>query len=481
MLDQAVLLKQIIDMIPDNVEPIGRCYEREHPKNINLSIKNNKIFKKLKEIMVDNDDNSSYDSDNGSSDSDNNKDSDSDICDIIDGLTDLACDDSYHAGHINIDNIKLKVNIGSSYKLEHNFKLKQKHLKQLYDVASEATFGNLKNMTTEINHDIRMGRDLTSEQFEIDTSLCNQLEKIWSIQYRTMNKIKVVPYKINLYTDGGHFKTHKDTSDLNMIGTILVSLHDRSVDNKGGIFVVQSVVETTQYDSEQNECINIFEKYEWIPEKSGDYIMFYSDCPHELSPIEGDWYRGVVSFKVYCENNDEPRNYDYDDTYEAKQLLSHMKTPFGMITKYDYSLQNTNNFKGHDEFTYNLLKVMDFKFHVIPVCVHHTGESNMEGKYDNDSRLKINVYPLTSEVLDDMKLRLDKKYKWKSESFFKYKSEERFKFTIQEIDTNDINFYYLNKGYCWTNKNESFIGYVGNESQPENINSIYLHWAFIVY
>ena len=268
---------------------------------------------------------------------------------------------------------------------------------------------------------------------------------------KTNDKVLVKPYKINLYTNGGHFKRHQDSPDKGMLGTILISLHDKTYDNNGGVLKVE-------------RHGNKF-PFGWSPCEPGNYIMFYTDCPHEVTPVEGDWYRATLSFKVYVENNiDEFKLDKYLENTYLKQIvenLNSIKKPFGLIMGHDYSL-NTNSLKGQDALIYKALQEMNVKIILLPVCVHYSGHSDEDS--DRINSININVFPMTNECIQYLS------------------SETEIEPNIlKDISDSNIGFYKLNEGYCWADNNQDFISHVGNECQPANIDSIYLHRAFIIY
>ena len=61
-------------------------------------------------------------------------------------------------------------------------------------------------------------------------NLLAYVEQTWA-EHFFPTKVRVEPYKINVYGPGGHFKPHQDTPAKDLVGTVLLGLGDTSDGN----------------------------------------------------------------------------------------------------------------------------------------------------------------------------------------------------------------------------------------------------------
>ncbi|KAL9961844.1 hypothetical protein ACROYT_G030871 [Oculina patagonica] len=110
-------------------------------------------------------------------------------------------------------------------------------LDELLKYCNPAPFGDIKEMKTVLDPEVRLAYEIESARFKIhrypgEISIETHIEdKLTPGRY-----IELVPYKVNVYGEGGFFKQHVDNpSDHNMIGTLVVCLPSP---HKGGELLV---------------------------------------------------------------------------------------------------------------------------------------------------------------------------------------------------------------------------------------------------
>jgi len=151
-------------------------------------------------------------------------------------------------------------------------------IEKLWKHAPASGFGDVKNLTTKIDLSVRNARELTADQFDVDPSVCDELARAWST-CMFPRRVKVVPYKINVYGPGGKFNNHLDTPQLGLVGTALVGLHD-STDIGAGLSLNHGA-------------------FNWRANR-GDLLLMYPDVPHEVLEVTSG-YRATIAFKIMAD------------------------------------------------------------------------------------------------------------------------------------------------------------------------------------
>ncbi len=349
----------------------------------------------------------------------------------------------YHTFLPNSFNIRISSEV---YEYKGKSTLKQPAIKKLYETSKEAGFGDLKNLKTVVNKDVRNAHDISD--FEIGGEIGEEIAKEWSLILYP-KKVRVVPYKINIYTCGGHFDEHIDTAEKDLIGTAIVSLWDT--------------------DAHYIPILKIKDKlgkqiYKWEPSYLS-CILFYSDCPHKVKAKHGyedaGTYRATLTFKIFSDETLDTisieKNKERDiiqKTISALKVFND-KIPYGFLLGYGYSL-DTKTLKGSDAIIIKALEKMGKKLTIIPV-VKNFYLYSYHNDYGEDKK-ECKVFPFTEEVIN---------YLINNES-------------KPNIPWTNITFYNLGKSYEWSSDNQDYVEYTGNEAQPEEINSIYLDRAVII-
>ncbi len=307
---------------------------------------------------------------------------------------------------------------------------------KLFNAARDAPFGDLKKMETVVDKSVRCAKDIT--EFTLDGPLVKEIERQWA-QYFYPRKVRVEPYKINMYGPGSGFTEHRDTPSKNLVGTFLLGLGD-STTTKLRVKVGSS-------------------QYSWQNYENWD-SAFYPDCPHQVMPFKKG-LRSTMAFKIYAveDNNDTVIEEVIGDNLAKIIELNEVFPSFGILLSHDYSL-NSDQMKGNDALWYKLLSQLNAKIMIIPVMVKI--DTCYYYEYESEASYKNQIYPLTPDHINYLMGQGD--------------------LPDELIDEEDVTFFAIGKeGYKWKYDYTSYCEHTGNECQPEEEDSIYLHRAMIVY
>ena len=162
-------------------------------------------------------------------------------------------------------------------------------LKDLIEACSPATFGQGEANVYDKNY--RDAVALEHSMFMTNFELCSSsiLQKIQSLLLpnESVHTIRAEPYKLNIYTTGGHFKSHVDTPrSTAMFGSLVVCLPSRL---SGGQLVTRHGGKKICYD------------WSSTPDKppcNPEWAAFYSDVEHEILPVT-EGHRVTMTFNLY--------------------------------------------------------------------------------------------------------------------------------------------------------------------------------------
>ena len=84
-----------------------------------------------------------------------------------------------------------------------------------------AGYGDVAAQETKIDPEIRKAFEMKSSEFSCNDSILEVLAREWSKHF-IPRKVRVESYKIHIYPPGGHFKTHRDTPEKDLVGTFVI-------------------------------------------------------------------------------------------------------------------------------------------------------------------------------------------------------------------------------------------------------------------
>lgn len=313
-------------------------------------------------------------------------------------------------------------------------------LRQLYEAAAPAAFGDMKAMQTRIDPLVRSGREIASHGFSVSPELCRWVERTWAEHFVPGN-VRAEPYKINLYGPGDRFATHRDTPERNLVGTFLVALGGWGPPCQGGGLVVHDTAGTYRWDGARG------------------WAAFIPYLPHEVEPVTLG-ARATIAFKVFATSNDggdEPVAFDEALLEEAANRIALCRNEngqVGVLLSFAYSLNGTA-LCGRDLFIYRVLERLG-RVESIPVAVHMEAEapSSDAGYWSTQAR----VYSLTQDNL----ARVTKG--------FKQPADNRLL----------ISFIPTAAGHEVYKDSHASVDWAGNYAEPANVDTLYVQRALIV-
>ena len=223
-----------------------------------------------------------------------------------------------------VEKLSLKVRLPTAEEDEawREFSLSDLPIDELRKYCKPAPFGDLKEMKTVVDSEVRLAYEVESNSFIIEESSTSRtreiIPEVLVIRGRIEDTltpgrhIKLDRYKLNVYSEGGFFKPHVDSpSGDDMIGTLVLCLPSP---HKGGELCVnhdgiQHVFDFSQHSGDRS-------RIQWA--------AFYSDCLHEVKPVT-EGHRITIIYKITVPEKErhksrlwgiEPR-YPVDEHFET--------------------------------------------------------------------------------------------------------------------------------------------------------------------
>jgi hypothetical protein len=288
----------------------------------------------------------------------------------------------------------------------------------------------VKNQETKINLEVQNACKILPDKFSVDKELLDRIEAVWARRFLP-RKVRAEPYKIHLYGPEGHFKSHRDTPEMNLVGTFLLGLGD----------TLQDI-----WDAKGNLVVGGIES--GVVAKPCSWVAFHSDVPHSVLPLPKDHYRAVIAFKIFsvADNSEPTENPTQSSVNEA---LAKMRLPFGIFLDRQYCM-GTSKLSGFDTIllTAAYSRKDKCRVYTLPVVTKFHGQKGVDD-YDTDSdEASTEVYPFTEthvEVLLGRRSNATSEVPWLK-------------------DVKDLPFYYLglNKNaITWENYQDEGAEYTG--------------------
>ena len=117
------------------------------------------------------------------------------------------------------------------------FALSNLPLDEFLEYCNPAPFGDITEMKTVLDPEVRLAYEIESARFKVHRSPgMMQIRAHIDDKLAPGRCVKLDPYKVNIYGEGGFFKPYVDNpSDHNMIGTLVICLPSP---HKGGELLV---------------------------------------------------------------------------------------------------------------------------------------------------------------------------------------------------------------------------------------------------
>lgn len=171
------------------------------------------------------------------------------------------------------------IRIGDSYTCK--FPCNEEAARSLIEYCEEAPFG--LGEETVLDKNVRNRWQISKDKFVVCSSPCKILEKssdkssILETVRRSLapdcKKISSELYKLLVYEEGNHFKTHKDTlRSEKHFATLLVFLPS---EYEGGDLVVRHMGRECRFNFSMRKDQPLHCRY----------VAFFTDCEHEVEPV----------------------------------------------------------------------------------------------------------------------------------------------------------------------------------------------------
>jgi len=315
-------------------------------------------------------------------------------------------------------------------------------LRRMYEAASPATFGDMRSMETRVDPLVRSGREIDAAGFSVTPHVCDWVARTWAEHFHP-KKVRVEPYKINLYGPGDRFATHRDTPARNLVGTFLIALSGWGPPCVGGGLAVHDTGGSHRWDG------------------ASGWASFMPHLPHEVQPVSTG-ARVTIAFKVFADGDppaDDTAGFNEDELSEAAEnirLCCNEHGQVGVLLAFAYSLIG-NALCGRDLFVYRALQRLG-PVESVPVAVHVSGEAPAD-----DATYwfaKASVYALSQDNLARIAAG-DNTH------------------TSLEAGQAAIPFISTARGYELYSNNTASQEWTGNSAEPANVDTLYVHRALI--
>ncbi|KAH9943641.1 hypothetical protein B0H21DRAFT_484231 [Amylocystis lapponica] len=321
-------------------------------------------------------------------------------------------------------------------------------LERWYEHAVVSGYGDVRAQETKINSDVRNAREIPAADFSVEPELLKRIQDCWEETFLMSGGVRVEPYKIHLYGHGGHFKTHRDTPQMDLAGTFLVGLGDTTGE----------------------KCFCIADKY--LSAGPGSWCAFYPDVPHSVKWIPKG-HRAVIAFKVFHAAGSSQELRGFDSVRKAvDDVIGRLHTPCGILLERKYAL-GTTRLSGFDALLLARAREMgDTDVKLLPVVLTIVCEwgSRCEDPYEDfEEECWSRVYPFTEDHIDCL---LDKQDTAELGDIYPWLDGLK-----------DVPFYSANfdgSVVTWQDEQNETCNYVGNEAQAWRQDSVYLSYALLL-
>ncbi|XP_064403850.1 uncharacterized protein LOC135349272 [Halichondria panicea] len=250
--------------------------------------------------------------------------------------------------------------------------IEDKNLPMFLEACSTAaSFGTSSQTFTDPTYRdaLKLDPDCFTTNFELaNTTILRSIASIMACG----SSIRAKLYKLNVYSNGGHFKAHLDTPrSAKMFGSLVVSLPSQFT---GGALVTRHQGHTMTFDWSSSPTTT-------------QWAAFYSDVEHEVLPVTSG-HRFTLTYNLYhtlsaC----HPVSLDITTSPLHKELQAALKTPhfmreggtLGFFCRYRYVdcesneyynhfIGDTSFLKGEDMIIYRVAKSLGLSVQLKAIC-----------------------------------------------------------------------------------------------------------------
>jgi hypothetical protein len=260
-------------------------------------------------------------------------------------------------------------------------------IKNLINTCNPACYGHGNKLCCD--ETVRKAYCMKKDEFNTNLDIHAQsLLKCISETLITENDLICSRDKLNIYTKGGHFKTHKDTLvNDKMIGSLVICLPSYF---EGGELVLEKNkdIVTCNWSDKSKEEIQ--------------WVAFFSDINHKVCEVtKGE--RITVTYNILI-SDDMRNNISY--VSKSNEIIELMKnTPrrsIGYFCKYMYG-GKTTDFKNEDLIFYKSAIASGYEVKVEEVITHAFGENSGDQEYFFEECCIVEFDKLMKEIIIELK------------------------------------------------------------------------------
>ncbi|KAJ7080762.1 hypothetical protein B0H15DRAFT_787000 [Mycena belliarum] len=265
-------------------------------------------------------------------------------------------------------------------------------LERWYAAGDVSGYGDVRAQETKVDLAVRNAREIPASDFSVSADLIEEVERLWGASF-VPTHVRAEPYKIHMYGPGGKFNAHRDTPEMNLVGTFLIGLGDtsRTKDDK-------------EDDSSLKGAFKVGARHYFA--HLGSWVAFYPDIGHAVEELVSG-YRAVIAFNIFRQELPEaPKIVDDSIIGDIKAILAPLEKPYGILLHHEYCA-GTTELTGGDAALYAAVCGPGVDVKLLPVLI------NWKAQWDPDSKEIQNgtyydpcVFPMTAIHADTVLERI---------------------------------------------------------------------------
>lgn len=257
--------------------------------------------------------------------------------------------------------------------------------KRIITKASQAPYG--RGAATIVDTDVRRVWQLEPTQFALRNSAWREaLQDVVDAVQRDLgirSKVTAELYKLLVYEKGSFFKPHRDSEKIpGMFGTLIVCLPSR---HEGGTLLLQHDGQTKKIDFGGKAA-----------EFATQYVAFYADCQHEITPVTSG-HRICLVYNLVGAGKKQPEAPHHavavtevarllKELFSASEPLDKLAIPF--THKYTEAGLDPKQLKGADcaraDVVIRAAESLDYQCYFALLTLHQEGSAEY-GSFDYGS------------------------------------------------------------------------------------------------
>ena len=178
--------------------------------------------------------------------------------------------------------------------MSKDFNLRNMDIAEIQQFCVPSAFNDLIRQEWRVDPSVRHAMECPAERLKIisldsEHSFESNFQDVLrdELFMDTYSSIELVLNKLNIYSEGGHFTAHKDSSRVDpdrYLGTLIVALHSA---HTGGELYVRNEGQEKVYDFSQRSA----------DPNNVQFAAFIGDCEHEVKPVTSG-HRVVLTYTL---------------------------------------------------------------------------------------------------------------------------------------------------------------------------------------